>query len=132
MSMSMDDLSYEKCAHCWHFIEENAAYGDYPGLAEHVHLDNGEKEHDHDAEPSGDIQTLRQWRAQHPELFITYADDAIGPNSAYFTLASELETLAQDIRGGAAGELETLEALDEIAARLRELSTVPEGSRHEP
>ena len=80
---------YEKCAHCWHFIERNDTTGselfDFGfKLAEYVHLDNGEKEHDHDAMPSGDIRTLDEWKRDQPSLFHTYADGNIGPNSADF------------------------------------------------
>ncbi len=77
---------YEKCAHCWHFIEPNDADDGTPGfrVAPYVHLDDGEKDHDHDAAPSGDIRTLDQWKADHPELFAEYGDGKTGPNSSLF------------------------------------------------
>jgi hypothetical protein len=80
--------TYEKCKHCWHFIEPNDET-QIPGfavlkLAEYVHLDNGEKEHDHDAEPSGDKRTLDEWKNAHPELFHMHKDGMIGPNSVHF------------------------------------------------
>jgi len=75
---------YDLCLHCWHFVDENSAFGDYPGLARYVHLDDGEKEHDHDAEPTGEPRTLEVWRLTNPSLFRTYADGKIGPNSSHF------------------------------------------------
>jgi hypothetical protein len=75
---------YEKCADCWHFVDLNPAYRDAAGLAEYVHLDNGEKEHDHDARPGGVRGTLAAWKAAHPQLFTRYPDGNIGPNSAHF------------------------------------------------
>jgi hypothetical protein len=81
-------MNYEKCAHCWHFIEPNYET-QIPGyaalkLAEHVHLDDGEKEHDHDAAPSGDIRTLDEWKRDQPSLFHMYDDGKTGPNSSLF------------------------------------------------
>lgn len=77
--------NYEKCAHCWHFIEPNDAEP-VPEitLAAYLHLDDGGKEHDHDAAPSGDARTIVQWGQSCPELFHVYPDGAIGPNSAEF------------------------------------------------
>jgi hypothetical protein len=83
-----DELNYEKCAHCWHFVQPNYET-QIPGyahltLAEYVHLDNGEKEHDHDAAPSGDVRTLGTWKRDQPALFHRYADGSTGPNSSLF------------------------------------------------
>lgn len=95
---------YEKCAHCWHFIERNASndefidyagtqdqpdnqeFLDYAGAgwAEYVHLDNGEIEYDHDAAPSGDRRTLEEWKRDQPSLFHVFPDDRVGPNSVHF------------------------------------------------
>ena len=76
---------YEMCAQCWHFVEPNDAPPAPPfTLASYVHLDDGEKEHDHDATPSGDGRTLGAWRDAYPGLFVTYADGKIGPNSMHF------------------------------------------------
>lgn len=80
----MDAVLYEKCAHCWHFIEPNYDWDEDHSLAEYLHLDNGEKEHDHDAEPSGDIRTLDEWKRVQPSLFHTFPDGNIGPNSMHF------------------------------------------------
>lgn len=77
--------TYEKCAHCWHFIEMNVVQADeYFDIAAFVHLDNGEKEHDHDAAPSGDRRTLEEWKRDQPSLFHVYPDDRVGPNSVHF------------------------------------------------
>lgn len=77
--------NYEKCRHCWHFIEANVVQADaYFDIAAYVHLDNGSKEHDHDAEPSGDIRTLDEWKRDYPELFYQHKDGEIGPNSVHF------------------------------------------------
>lgn len=92
---ALDDASYEKCAHCWHFIESNLDYyiaeaspGNFK-VAQYIHLDNGEKEHDHDATPSGDIRRLAEWRAAFPVLFVTYPDGMTGPNSIHFVPPNE-------------------------------------------
>ena len=81
----------EKCILCWHFIEENDADprlmipAGYGGVAPYIHLDDGEKEHDHDAAPSGDARTLAAWKTAHPELFRRFRDGKTGPNSPLFT-----------------------------------------------
>jgi hypothetical protein len=77
----------EMCGHpgCLHFVDANPAYGDGPGIAEYDHLDDGEKDHDHDAIRGGGIRTLAGWKALRPELFAEYADGKIGPNSALCT-----------------------------------------------
>lgn len=75
------EIEYEICAKCDHFIEFNEV--SEAGLASHFHLDDGEKEYDHDATPSGDSRLLIDWRLQRPDLFLEYADGAIGPNSVF-------------------------------------------------
>lgn len=81
----MDVVLYEKCAHCWHFIDLNDVdSNEYYIVSEYVHLDNGEKEHDHDAAPSGDIRTLDEWKRDQPSLFYTFPDGQTGPNSVHF------------------------------------------------
>lgn len=88
MNPKVDLLHYERCVHCWHFVDENPSYfeGYSKDIATHLHLDDGEVEHDHDAEP-GESNTLAWWKTFHPELFETYPDGKIGPNSVYFRLA---------------------------------------------
>jgi len=68
---------------CWHFIEENGTRDYGIQFAEYVHLDDGEKEHDHDALP-GIARSLDVWKLTNPSLFVTYDDEKIGPNSAHF------------------------------------------------
>lgn len=82
--MPLNDGFYEICGHidCMHFIEENDVQGE--GIAPYLHLDDGEKEHDHDAIPSGIIHTLTEWSKIWPELFRKYPDGKIGPNSSQF------------------------------------------------
>lgn len=80
---------YEMCSHCWHFVEPNDSCPvEGIKLAAYVHLDDGEKEHDHDAAPSGDGRTLAAWRNAYPGLFTTFGDGKTGPNSAHFDEAS--------------------------------------------
>ena len=78
-----DHLTYRRCTDCWHFVDENTSFGELPGIAEYLHMDDGEKEHDHDAAP-GEGMTFAEWKRTHPELFVTYTDGKIGPNSEHF------------------------------------------------
>jgi hypothetical protein len=87
------------CRRCDHFIEDNAISREgvpeplRSEIAEYVHLDNGNKEHDHDAMPTGATLAvewfagvamfLSDWRAMRPDLFIGHADGQIGPNSRF-------------------------------------------------
>ena len=73
---------YTICSLCDHFVEYNYVQG--PGLAKYVHLDNGDKEHDHDAYPSLLTYPLDWWKAARPNLFKTYPDNMVGPNSIYY------------------------------------------------
>ena len=85
--MTTNSPEYTICLLCDHFVELNDS-DPWPGvtLAEYVHLDNGEKEHDHDARPTpGASLAIETWRAIKPELFTEYRDGAIGPNSAHYT-----------------------------------------------
>jgi hypothetical protein len=92
---------YELCRDCDHFIEANASLDEdieRYDLAPFIHLDNGNKDHDHDAAPSGSelagadltetwtpgvAMFLSDWRAQRPDLFVGHADGQIGPNSRF-------------------------------------------------
>jgi hypothetical protein len=74
------DPEYTLCALCVHFVEPNDAGADLD-LAAWIHLDDGEKEHDHDATPSTLVATLDEWKRVRPDLFVKYADGKIGPNS---------------------------------------------------
>ena len=88
-----NDPTYEMCGNefCYHFIEENPSYSkdnpfSYGGdlIAQFIHLDDGEKEYDHDAIPSGMIHRFSWWKMAWPQLFTGYPDGKIGPNSRYF------------------------------------------------
>jgi len=76
---------YEQCAHCSHFIEPTDPMDTEYGAAAYLHLDDGEKDHDHDATRSGMVRTLDEWRAFSPGLFLTYPDGRIGPNSRFWS-----------------------------------------------
>lgn len=67
---------YNKCAHCDHFIEPHEADGEYR------HLDDGEQNYDHDAEPAGESHTVAEWMEQRPDLFVLHSDGKVGPNSS--------------------------------------------------
>lgn len=64
---------YEKCAHCHLFVEPNLAAEDrasFP-IAAYVHLARGDEidepiDESHDAEPSGEIATLKAWMRHGP------------------------------------------------------------------
>lgn len=76
----MDNIPYTLCKHCDHFVDEN-----YPleeGLAKFIHLEDGEQEFDHDAEP-GETKLGEEWKHERPDLFIEHLDGAIGPNSFF-------------------------------------------------
>lgn len=85
MNWNKDDLVYVQCAKCAHFVDPNepADIAQYD-VAPYVHLDDGEKEHDHDAQPGPTAMPLREWKRLHPELFQKGLDGKIGPNSAHF------------------------------------------------
>ena len=77
-----DNIPYEMCKLCDHFIEDNS--GDTtPGVAKHLHLEDGEQEFDHDATPSGQAHTLSEWEGLRPDLFKEHPDGKIGPNSVH-------------------------------------------------
>ena len=94
--------TYEKCAHCHLFIEENEAHGD-PVIAEYVHLHRGDTADEaldasHEARPSGQIKTLDDWeRTGPPEMiarFNTVAPDPTRSLTMPITDASALNDIA--------------------------------------
>ena len=80
----MPDYIYTLCEQCDHFIEPNEIedIADY-GVAEYAHLDDGEKEHDHNASRSRWTNTLTGWRTSRTDLFLAHPDGKIGPNSRF-------------------------------------------------
>jgi hypothetical protein len=72
-----DLYEYELCAKCNHFVDPT-------GDGHYEHLEDGEQEFDHDAEPSGEVHTGAEWKRLRPDLFKTYPDGKIGPNSLWF------------------------------------------------
>ena len=85
-----DSLEYTLCKHCDHFVAPNDNKPEEGvTFAEWIHLDSGEKEHEHDAEPGKMKKTLLAWKQERPDLFVTFPDGYIGPNSEYFTHSLE-------------------------------------------
>lgn len=78
---------YTKCSRCAHFVDKNDSEPFFENgvniIARFVHLDDDEvPEYDHNATP-GQTMSLAKWRKERPELFRTYADGKIGPNSIH-------------------------------------------------
>lgn len=89
-----DSQLYVICKHCDHFVDDNDLPSDLSGaelerFARFIHLNSGEKDHDHEAEPGARMQTLREWKQERPDLFVRFPDGKIGPNSEYFTHSLE-------------------------------------------
>ena len=78
----VDELPFTLCRHCDHFVDANEPLESAPrGTAPFIHLENGEQEFDHDAEPGAETHSLDEWRKLRSDLFHEYPDGAIGPNS---------------------------------------------------
>lgn len=73
---------FSMCAHCDHFVTDNDPW--HAGLARHMHMEDGEQEFDHDAEPGAESMTSVDWYMERPELFMMFPDGKVGPNSAFF------------------------------------------------
>jgi hypothetical protein len=105
----MNNHQYELCKFCDHFVDPNDSLdddwgevvsedatsiqfrdqdGSIFGLAKYIHLEdgNGAFYFDHDATPSGVAKTLEEWGAERPDLFQTYPDGHIGPNSVQHSM----------------------------------------------
>ena len=76
------------CYFCNHFIEEND--GAEKGQAKYVHLDDGDKDHDHDAQP-GMSNPVSWWKRELSHLFKEYPDGKVGPNSVHFDAFNPLD-----------------------------------------
>jgi len=73
--------TYTLCKHCDHFVEENPSREGDPNLAKYIHLDDGDSEYTHNAEPSGDTRSIDRWKKERPDLFMSDEDGVVGPNS---------------------------------------------------
>lgn len=73
---------YTICSRCDHFVEFDEDAQVY------THLDDGEKEYDHNAIPHTTLHG-NVWQAVRPDLFFKYADGKIGPNSKFHTHRQE-------------------------------------------
>lgn len=83
----MDNIPYTLCKHCDHFVDPNDCLEDFPAdeqahIAKFIHLEDGEQEFDHDAEP-GETKLGHEWQRDRPDLFQEHPDGAIGPNSFF-------------------------------------------------
>jgi hypothetical protein len=78
-----DGRTYELCARCDHFVDFHEETTERGVRAGYAHLDDGEQDYDHAAEPSNVRKTLAEWRRDRPGLFTLYPDGKVGPNSAY-------------------------------------------------
>jgi hypothetical protein len=92
----MTEPRYRMCRHCDHFVEGNSAYDEvHPNLAAYIHLEDGDQEFDHDADPGrwpDDGWTLAWWREREPDLFFAYPDGKIGPNSKFHNRRGKNDT----------------------------------------
>ena len=82
----MNKTKYRLCKHCDHFVDENTGIEprNIHKVTKYIHLEDGEQEFDHDAEPQEkDGERLSYWRANRPELFLAHPDGKIGPNSIH-------------------------------------------------
>ena len=100
MNAVFDVFVNVQCKHCKFFIEQNFVTEgeDGPGpiktfrtyfefvdgnkMARYTHLDYGDTDHDHDAEP-GIAMTSEEWTVKHPELFPYPGEDADDADSGY-------------------------------------------------
>ncbi len=83
------DQVYTICKHCDHFVERNTRPFE-PDTALYCHLDNGEQEYDHDAEP-GETHTKEEWLTLRSDLFVRHPDGKYGPNSNYHSQRGKLK-----------------------------------------
>jgi hypothetical protein len=64
-------IMYTKCKWCDHFVDEDDL----------IHMDDGDKDHDHVAELSDMTYNFYEWQYNRPDLFVLHPDGKIGPNS---------------------------------------------------
>lgn len=100
MNTTADDWDYSMntlCKHCEHFVEPNdpkyvaemAAAG-LP-ICTFLHLEDGDQEFDHDAEPSDQTKPGDVWWVDRPDLFREHADGNIGPNSIHHSRRGKVD-----------------------------------------
>lgn len=82
-AVTMPQATVEKCGLCHLFIHENETYGD-PTLAPYLHSHRGDEADEaldatHEAQPSGQIETLATWmRIGPPQMLARFHDSAAG------------------------------------------------------
>jgi len=76
------------CKHCDHFVENDNVSD--PAAAGYVHLDDGEQEYDHNAEPSETVERAELEKIR-PDLWRRYADGKIGPNSWWHSRRGKID-----------------------------------------
>lgn len=124
-------MTYALCKHCDHFVDvnygadEDVAAGRYPGvfdpcnpppagtdtsdwIAKYIHLEDGNQEFDHNAEP-GEVRTGDEWEKLRPDLFKEHPDGCVGPNSRHHSRRGKIDEDEPD------DEDEGLPAMDEKA-----------------
>lgn len=94
--ISFETLPYTMCKHCDHFVDSDTTIGDSDDETVWDHLEDGEQEFDHNAEPSMKEFTLAAWRERRPDLFTTYDDGKTGPNSVHHSRRGKKDEGAED------------------------------------
>lgn len=84
-----ENVGYTLCRHCDHFVEANEPPDS--DADKFLHLEEGQQEFDHAAEPSAQVHTLAQWRELRPDLFKKHRDGRIGPNSKFHSRRGKLD-----------------------------------------
>lgn len=86
---NMDNQTYTLCQHCDHFVDENDG-----SASGYLHLEDGEQEFDHDAEP-GETKTKQEWKKARPDLYQQHSDGKIGPNSFYHSRRGKVDPVPE-------------------------------------
>jgi hypothetical protein len=81
---------YTLCKYCDHFVDENDAGSIADGCVPFLHLEDGEQEFDHAAQPQGQAP-LAEWMRRRPDLFHEHPDGKIGPNSAHHSRRGKID-----------------------------------------
>jgi hypothetical protein len=91
VSVVEDPDQYILCKHCDHFVEANDQDSIDRGCAAFIHMEDGEQEFDHAAEPSDQSHTLEEWKQLRPDLFKHHRDGKIGPNSIHHSRRGKID-----------------------------------------